>query len=82
MENVTRNSRLPALVGALAVVLVAAAIWATVALAGGGSSGSSGSEPNNSPAAAFVQEGEGEAPTEDCPERDGGEDPSDASADV
>lgn len=38
MENTTRNIRLRPLIGVLALVLVAAAIWAATALAAGGSS--------------------------------------------
>lgn len=55
-----RNLGLRPLLGVLAVVLVASAIWAATALAAGGSS-SSNSATNDNPAAANVQ---------NCPERD------------
>jgi hypothetical protein len=63
------NVRLRLLIGALAVAVVTAAMFVTVALAGGGSSNSGGSEQNESPAASFVQD-RGQAPRdEDCPDK-------------
>jgi hypothetical protein len=70
MENAASTVRLRVLIGALAVVAIAAVIWATAALAAGGSSGSGSSEADESPAATFVQD-RGERPAEeDCPERE------------
>ena len=72
MENVRRLD-VRVVLGMLAAVLAAGAIWAATAFAAGGS-GSSTNEPasGNVPAAEYVQE-EGETPQqrEDCPERDG-----------
>jgi hypothetical protein len=73
MENTIRTGRLRSLVAVLALVLMAAAIWAATALAAGGSSSSSGSTSSDDPAATATQN-EGEAPAAgDCPERDDGE---------
>jgi hypothetical protein len=66
MQNTASTDRLR-LIGALAVVAVAAVIWATAAFAGGSSS-SGNSEPSESPAPAFVQD-RGNGSAEDCPER-------------
>jgi hypothetical protein len=83
MENAASTPRLRVLIGALAVVAVGAVIWATTALAGGGSSNSGGSEADQSPAAGFVQN-RGERPSgEDCPERDNrGEESADVLSDL
>jgi hypothetical protein len=76
-EN-ARGLDLRLVLGVLAVVSAAMAIWAATALAGGSSSPGS-NEPATSPAAAFIQQ-EGETPQEeddslplpgDCPEREG-----------
>lgn len=82
MENAASTVRLRILIGALAVVAVAAVIWATTALAAGGSSNSGNSETNESPPAAFVQD-RGEGSAEDCPEReDEGQESTDASSNL
>ena len=83
MENRASTARLRVLIGALAVVAVAAVIWATAALAAGGSSSSGSSEADESPAATFVQD-RGERPAEeDCPEREGeGDESTDPSSNL
>jgi hypothetical protein len=68
MQNAASTARLRLLIGALAVVAVAAVIWATAAFAGGSSS-SGNSESSESPAPAFVQD-RGGGSAEDCPERE------------
>lgn len=80
MQNAASTARLRLLIGALAVVALAAVIWATAAFAGGSSS-SGNSESSESPAPAFVQDrGEGSA---DCPERETeGEENPDASSNL
>jgi hypothetical protein len=55
------------LLGVLAAVLVAAAIWAGAAMAAGGSS-SDNSATTNSRASSAVQQ-DGQAPSGDCPNR-------------
>jgi hypothetical protein len=80
MEN-ARKLDLRLVLGALAIVSVAVAIWAATALAGTGSASLPASEPagGDAPVAGFVQdEGEGEGEQGgrtpdrgDCPERDG-----------
>jgi hypothetical protein len=83
MRPETHNVRLRALLGVVALVVVAAAIWATAALATGGSAGSSDSVPNQGPPAVFTQDGGDGSRAEDCPEREEeGEEGADASADV
>jgi hypothetical protein len=67
MDNAVSTGRLRILV-AVAVVAVGAVIWATTALATGGSSSSGNSETSESPAAVFVQD-RGDGSAEDCPER-------------
>jgi hypothetical protein len=82
METET-HPRLRVLLGVLAAVAVAAAIWATAALAGGGSSGSNDPVTHEEPAAVLTQDGGDRSGTEDCPEReDRGGDGADASADL
>ena len=71
----TRN-RPTGLLVALALILAVAAIWATTALARGGS-GPSPSQPAGGtadPWSFFVQDQQGGGPpsADDCPERDGG----------
>jgi hypothetical protein len=74
MENTTRSVGVRQLIGALALVLVAAAIWAATALAAGGSS-SSGSSTSGDDSTAVLTQNESEAPAAgDCPERDGSTD--------
>jgi hypothetical protein len=67
MQNTAPAARMRLLIGALAVVAVAAVIWATAAFAGSSSSGNS--ESSESPAPAFVQD-RGGGSAEDCPERE------------
>jgi hypothetical protein len=83
MQHAASTPRLRVVIGALAVVAVGAVIWATTALAGGGSSNSRSPEADQSPAAGFIQN-RGERPSgEDCPERDnGGERSDDASSNL
>jgi hypothetical protein len=80
MEEAASTARLRVLIGALAVVAVGAVIWATAALAAGGSSSSGNSETSETPAPAFVQD-RGGGSAEDCPEREGEESP-DASSNL
>ena len=83
MEIETRNPRLRVLLGVLAVAVAVAAIWATAALAGGGSPGSGDSRTNEEPAAVLTQGGGDGSGREDCPEReDRGADDTDASANL
>jgi hypothetical protein len=79
MENAASTGRLRILI-AVAVVAVGAVIWATAALATGGSSSSGNSETSESPAATLVQD-RGEGSAEDCPEREDEASP-DVSADL
>jgi hypothetical protein len=71
-EQVAMENRLPrrplrAAIAIAALVLVVAAVWATAALAGGGSS----SEPQREQSPASVETQRPAAPTkEDCPNRD------------
>lgn len=82
MQNAASTARVRILIGTLAVVAVAAVIWATAALAGGGSSSSGNSESTETPAPAFVQD-RGGGSAEDCPERDGqGEESPDVSSNL
>jgi hypothetical protein len=80
MENASRDVRLRAVIGVIGLVVVAAAIWATAALAGGGSADGRGSDANREPGAVFTQEG-GSGP-EDCPDHEGRGEPNDDAADV
>lgn len=74
----------------LAIAFVIAAVWAATALAGGSQPSSDDSGAGNSPAAVFVQEGDGGAPQDgapqtgdNCPDRGGGDGGSgDGSPDV
>ena len=69
MEKAKRSLSLRAFLGAVAVVLVAAVFWAASAFAAGGPSSNEGGA-RDSPAAENAQ-GQGEAPDDDCPNRDG-----------
>jgi hypothetical protein len=70
MEEARRRIGLRAALGILAVVLVATVLWATAALAAGGS-GSSTPNSGDSPAVANTQT-ESQTPDHDCPNRDSG----------
>lgn len=81
--NDTRTSRRPAAWWVFAAVIAAAAIWATVAMASGGSTGtagSAGSDWSNVPAASTVDPqglflaDDGAATGDDCPGHGGGSD--------
>jgi hypothetical protein len=80
METEATNVRLPALVGVIAVAIVAAVIWAASALAGGGSSDSSNNGTPEDPAAAYVQDNGRGSGAEDCPDRE--EEGEDSSANL
>ena len=74
MDEATRRISLRAAVAMVAVVAIAAVIWAASALAAGDSAtGENGAR--DSPAPASV-ESVGEAPDEDCPNREGESGPS------
>jgi hypothetical protein len=71
VEEATRRISVRAVLAMVAVVAVAAVIWAASALAAGGASNGDGvSGARDSPPVANVQN-EGDAPGEDCPNRDG-----------
>jgi ABC-type transporter Mla subunit MlaD len=70
MGTEATNVRLRALVGVIAVAIVAAVIWAATALAAGGPSDSSNSVTTQDPAAAFVQDNGRGSGAEDCPDRE------------
>jgi hypothetical protein len=68
MEEARRGIGVRAALGVLAVALVATVLWATAALAAGGS-GSGTPDSSDSPAVADTQT---QAPDRDCPNRDSG----------